>query len=102
VFFVNLLEVVVVVDVVVVVAVDCFLDPLRILEAHANSFYYCCCQTILAVETLALIISVLFLPQILVVLFKTFLQARPKIGIPSSRKMLSLLPFSSLQILYLN
>jgi len=66
VFFVNLFDVVVVIDVVVVVVVDCFLDPLRILEAHVNSFYYCC-QTILAVEALTLILSVLFLPQLLVV-----------------------------------
>ena len=66
-FFVNLFEFVVVIDVAVVVVVDCFLYPLRILEAHANSFYYCCCQTILAVEALTLILSVLFLPQLLVV-----------------------------------
>lgn len=100
-FFVNLFEVVVVMDVVVVVVVDCFLDPLRILEAHVNSFYYCCCQTILAVEALTPIISVRFLLKLLKILFKAFLQARPKIDILSLRKMLSLLPFSFLQLLYL-
>lgn len=87
-------------DVAVVVVVDCFLYLLRILEARANSF--CCFQTILAVEAFTPIISVQFLLKLLKILFKAFLQARLKIDIPSLRKMLSLLPFSFLQILYLN